>query len=360
MTTPDDESPNETAPAWVAPDAPAEPPPDAPPAMGPPLTEPPIAGPRRTNRFAVVALVAGLLGMVVFAVGFAIAAFVQAGRRGERGKGLAAGGLAASVVWVAAVAAAVTVGPLPPGSAEPGAREDGKVAVTTLRPGTCFSEFEETPDGMFVRPLPCATPHRGEISGETELPDVPYPGEREASDRAWTACRDLTGFLERSRYGKDLELRVAPPDEDAWKDGKRTARCLMSYTGSGRLQAPLDQTMETKTQYTTELAPGDCVEKWSDNGDQPLIPCTKEHEYEVLASFTMHGDEYPGDKGMEKKVLARCVGFARKAWGARPPSEIADLAYAAPDKGGWEGGNRLAFCLVTGVNGPLKRSVVPH
>lgn len=326
----------------------------------PPGAEPPAAVRRRTNRLAVVALITGLVGMVVFAIGFAVAALVQTGRRGEKGKGLAIGGLAASLAWAAAIATVVAVGPPSLGGASgPGARADGKVAVTSMRPGDCFSDFEETADGIFVKPLPCATPHQGELSAETELMDIPYPGAREASDRAWTQCRQRTEFLERSRYGKDLELRVAPPDEDAWNSGDRTARCVMRYTGSGLLPAALDQTIETKTQYTSEISPGDCIKEWDDYGDQPLISCAKEHEYEVLGFHTLRGDEYPGDEKVEKRAFDACDDLARKAWGEDPPSDI-DIAFAGPDRARWEQGMRLVICLVTGLDGPLKRSVVPH
>ncbi|MFA1547313.1 DUF4190 domain-containing protein [Actinomadura chokoriensis] len=352
--------------AWAPPDAPASdaPPPGAPAPTalpGSPPPPPPFAplGPvqRRTNRFAVFALVTGLLGMIVLAVAFAVTALVQTGRRGEKGKGLAVGALAVSAAWVAAVSVAVTVGPLSTGSA---AREDGKVAVTAMRPGDCFSEFEEAPDGLFVRPLPCTTPHQGEVSAEGELPDMPYPGRQDLGNRAWTLCRERTEFLERSRYGKDLQLHTASPDEDAWKDGNRTVKCVMRYTGSGLLPAPLDQTMETKSQYTTELSPGDCVKEWDDNGDQPLIPCTKKHKYEVLAVYTVQGDKYPGAKQLERRALDGCVKRGVKVWGAKPPFDIADVTFALPDRGGWEAGSRLIFCLVTGRDGPLTRSVVPH
>ncbi|MFG2014028.1 DUF4190 domain-containing protein [Actinomadura geliboluensis] len=375
MTTPDDDPPNETPPAWVPPDAPAAPPPPpatAPAAPGPPLAEPltePLTGPLaapptaarpRTNRWAIVALVAGLLGMVLLAVGFAVAAFVQTGRRGEKGTGLAVGGLAASLAWVAAIAVVVTVGPLSPDTSVPAARADGKVAVTSMRPGDCFSEFEESPAGMFVRPLPCTTPHQGEVGAEAELPDVPFPGREEVGNRAWTVCRERTQFLEKSRYGKDLRLHVAPPDEAAWKDGDHAATCVMRYTGSGLLPASLDQTMETKERYTPELQPGDCVKKWDDEGYQPLVPCTEKHEYEVLAFYTMPGGKYPGAAKMDRKALEGCAKRAVEVWRSDPPFDIADMAWAGPDKLGWEAGNRLVICLVTGRNGFLDRSVVPH
>ncbi|MFD0533034.1 septum formation family protein [Actinomadura luteofluorescens] len=194
------------------------------------------------------------------------------------------------------------------------------MTVTAIRPGECFSDFEETRTGLYVRRSSCTTPHQGEVGAEGELPDIPYPGERETADRAWTVCRERTEFLERSRYGSDLKLHVAPPDEDAWKDGRRSATCVMVYKGSGLLPSPLAQTMDTKSRYESELSPGDCVKKWNYDGVQPIIACTEEHEFEVLAVYTMQGGKYPGDKGMEKKVTKDCLKFAREAWGrTRPP-----------------------------------------
>ncbi|MEV4001867.1 septum formation family protein [Actinomadura sp. NPDC049753] len=362
MTTPppSDDVPNETAPssAWASPDAAASP--VVPPAPAPDPVQPAPAG-RRTNRFAVIALVTGLLGLVPIAVGFVVAALVQTGRRGEKGKGLAVGGLVASLAWAAAVA--LTPALLPADMAGPFARGDGKVAVTAMRPGECFGEFEETATAMYVRRSLCTTPHEGEVGAEGELPDIPYPGQKEMTDRAWTVCRERTEFLERSRYGSDLTLYVAPPDQEAWEDGKRTATCVMVYKGSGLLSAPLAQTMETVTRYASELAPGDCVKKWNVYGDQPLVACTKEHEFEVLGLYTLQGDAYPGDEGMGKKVLKGCDEIARKVWGAKPPADVRDstgITYMAPDEDSWEAGGRLAFCLIEGRRGPLKRSVVPH
>ncbi|MEV0667338.1 septum formation family protein [Actinomadura luteofluorescens] len=358
MTTPppSDDVPNDPAPspAWAPPDATA---PSALPPAPAPAPSPPVPARPRPNRFAVIALVTGLLGLIPFAVGFVVAALVQTSRRDEKGKGLAIGGLAASLAWAAAVALALTL--LLANLDGTSVRTDGKVTVTAIRPGECFSEFEETPTGLYVRRSSCTTPHQGEVGAEGELPDIPYPGEREMADRAWTVCRERTEFLKRSRYGSDLRLHVAPPDEDAWKDGRRVATCAMVYKGSGLLPAPLAQTTETRSQYSSELAPGDCIKKWSEYGGQPLIDCTKEHEFEVLAVYTMRGDKYPGDKGMEKRLDKGCLKFARKAWGERPPSDIG-FTYMAPDESGWEAGGRLAFCLVQGRDGPLMRSVVPH
>ena len=361
MTTPPppDGGASGGVPAWAPPDAPL--PAEQPPAAGPPQPRPPTAVPvrRRTNRFAIVALVTGLLGLIPVAASFAVAAFVRTGRRGEKGNGLAAGALAVSLAWAIAIAVVAAVGPPFPGASAPAARADGKVPVGGMRPGDCFSGFEETPAGTVARPMPCTAPHQGEVGADAELPDIPYPGAQQTADRAWAVCRERTEFLERSRYGRDLQLHVVPPDEDDWKDGDRAARCVLRYTGPGRLPAPLDQTMRTKN--AAQLMPGDCVGNWNDDGgDQVLVACAREHEYEVLAVYTPPGGDYPGDKAVAKEARDGCAERAAQAWRSGPPSDIAEMAYAAPHKDAWESGNRTIFCLVTGRKGPLTRSVVPH
>ncbi|SNS11970.1 hypothetical protein SAMN06265355_111134 [Actinomadura mexicana] len=40
----------------------------------------------------------------------------------------------------------------------------------------------------------------------------------------------------------------------------------------------------------------------------------------------MHGDKYPGDGGMEEKVIEGCTKRAGKVWGANPPTDIDDTA----------------------------------
>ncbi|GGQ20569.1 hypothetical protein BKA00_001072 [Actinomadura coerulea] len=359
MTTPppSDDVPNdsEPSPAWAPPDAAASP--IIPPAPAPDVVPPAPAG-RRTNRFAVIALATGLLGLAPVAVGFVIAALVQTGRRGEKGKGLAIGGLVASVAWAAAVA--LTLALLPADVNESSVREDGKVAVIAMRPGECFNEFEEGPAGMFVRRSPCSTPHQGEVGAEGELPNIPYPGEKEVAAGALTVCQERTDFLLGSQYGPDLKLHVAPPDENAWKNGRRAAKCVMLYAGSGRLPTSLDQTLETRSKDTSELLPGDCIRKWEDYGIHPLVPCNRVHQYEVFAVYTMHGDEYPGEEAVEEKVSEGCTKRARKVWGANPPNDIDDTAYVAPTEQSWGYGRRFVICLVEGSPEPLKRSVVPH
>ncbi|GAA1543798.1 hypothetical protein GCM10009678_28130 [Actinomadura kijaniata] len=114
--------------AWAAPDAPAAP---APPTAPSEVPTPSPAGRPRLNRFAIVT------------VGFGIAALVQIGRRGERGRALATGGLAAATAWLFAVGVITIValgelsGPRRDASGRVSAG-GGRTLAPFLRPGDCF------------------------------------------------------------------------------------------------------------------------------------------------------------------------------------------------------------------------------
>ncbi|QKG26292.1 peptidyl-prolyl cis-trans isomerase [Actinomadura verrucosospora] len=370
VTTPPDaddvqETPEEpsAAAAWTPPDtgtAAAPPPPEPAPAPAPPPPGPaPAPAPRRTNRFAIVALLSGVFGLVVFAIGFAIATFVQAGRRGEKGKGLAAAGLAASAVWIAAVLVLAT-GVLEPGGDAPESK-GGKPRVTALLAGDCFTGLQDDRTSVYATKTPCTQPHDGEIGAVITLADAPYPGDGALLIEATKECRDRAGFLLNSRYSDHLELHIDRPRRAAWDKGRHDVTCALRYTGSEKLTSTLASALQGNLQWTTTLQPGDCIKKWSAADKEPVVDCTEPHEAQLFAVFTIQADEYPGDKAIQKKVDEGCTARAKRLWKDKPPSRTTEPVSWGPTREGWESqGSRLAYCLVTGRGGPLKKSVVPH
>jgi hypothetical protein len=326
----------------------------APPAPGP------APAPRRTNRFAIVALLSGIFGLVVFAIGFAIAAFVQAGRRGEKGKGLAAGGLAASAAWITAAVLVLATGVLESGIGDAPQSKGGKPRVTALLAGDCFTDLQDDRTSVYVTKTPCTRPHEGEIGAVVTLADAPYPGDATLLTEATKECRDKAGFLLKSRYSGHLELHIDRPRRAAWVKGHHDVICVLRYTGSEKLTSTLASALQGNLQWTTQLRPGDCIKKWSAADKQPLVECTEPHEYELFAVFTLQGNEYPGEKAIERKADEGCATRAKRLWHGKPPSS-ADPAFWGPTRDGWESqGSRLVYCMVTGRGGPLKKSVVPH
>jgi hypothetical protein len=328
----------------------------------PPGAEPPTAVRRPTNRFAVVALATGLLGMVPFAVGFAAAALVRARRGNEKGTSLAFAGLAASAAWAAAVVAVVV---LAGGSASPAGH--GQVRASALRAGDCFSGAAIKGTDL-VTALPCTRQHENEVIARSALPEEPYPGVGKVYLEARELCANRGLYLQKSRYHDNLEPHLLGPDRESWWRGDREVTCVVHYTGTtGKLTTPLAQTIDPRLKLYNELAMGDCAEDFSeDEAVTATVPCTEPHRSQVFAThwISLDGEyapgdfpPYPGVDHIRKKAIRFCAREARTLFGEHPPPVDVRQQYAAPDEQDWDGGNQAIVCLAS-TKKPLKRSLL--
>ncbi|MEU8120504.1 septum formation family protein [Spirillospora sp. NPDC049024] len=309
----------------------------------------PPAAPARPNRSAVIALVTGAVGLVVIAIGFAVAALVQTRRRGEKGRGLALAALAVSAVWLAAVTVLlVTIG----GDAdeEPPARAAEGPRASALAEGDCYTDFRQAGAKVFARAGPCTRPHQGEVAAKPDLPVLDYPGDRRLAAEGEKACRVQSSSLYAAGRGDEFTLFVARPDKKEWESGERTVTCLLHYTGG-----PKDFRLEKQWSPRSLLAVGDCVGTWSDTAEVDIVDCTTEHEAQVFAKLTLQGEKGPD----EEEVYARCAERARRIFGPKPPAHLL-LRLGGPNEREWAGGEKYALCLVAGKDGPLRRSAVPE
>jgi hypothetical protein len=314
---------------------------------------------RRTNQLAVIALVTGLVGMVVLAVGFAVAALVQAGRRGEKGHGLAIAGLGASAVWV--LVAVVLLAALPfgrPGLGGAGTRRDGLMAIADLGIGDCFTGFTDDGTGGYrAQEKPCTQPHEGEVIARAE---APFSGG--STGWAQQLCGQKTTYLQRSRVREDLEPYYG------WSgDENRTLTCLMRYTGSEPLTTPLTATVDTSLKTYDQLNVGECIDEWEET--EPFtgtVSCKKPHRFQVYAKFTLTTDDssleyggYPGEEALEKKADRGCGKRADKLFRNRRPEQGLQLMYVMPSEDDWYRFVYDIVCLLTPAHGKLKKSLVP-
>ncbi|MFI0409827.1 septum formation family protein [Actinomadura sp. 3N508] len=372
MTTPPPTDDNPDSPGWAPPDAPG---PDAGPAdppglpPGPPaaLEAPSAPVPARTSRLAIAALVTGLCGLVLFAIGFAIAALVRTGRRAEgrpagKGRGLAIGGLAAAAAWIAAavavgVVAAVGAGPFSTGKEGSLSPPKGYVLTSTLKVGDCFSADLYDAAARFVTPSPCQHPHNGEVVGKATLPDAPFPGHRQLTEQAEKACEEKVPASVKA--ADDLKLRTDVPDKTQWRAGTRGVTCMIVLVANHALVTPL-AALNIGPPPQSEPKRGDCVEEWDSPEPPRIVDCTVKHKYQVYAVYEMREGKYPGENALVELSAAECAKHAIKVWGARVPLHLVDPNAATPTKESWNEGYRKVFCVVSGKKGPLKRSVVPH
>ncbi|MFB4304096.1 septum formation family protein [Actinomadura sp. NTSP31] len=337
-----------------------DPPQSAPPA--PPVGAPPsadAAAPRRTNRFAIVALVTGLIGLVVFAIGFAIAAFVQTGRRGEKGRGLAIGALAASAVWIIAAVVVASVLSTGTGAGTPAASatKNGKPRVTTLGAGACFSDYEEDHNRIYVTITGCTLPHEGDIGAQITLPDLPYPGDARFVSQATKLCKQKTDGLTDNRYRDHVELRVDRPGRSDWEHGDRHITCVLHYTGSEELSAPLVH-MTRGVKQAGELAFGDCVKTWNRNALSLLIvDCETDHEIQVYTSYGLLDETYPPLRKLQEEAFEGCDERAKKVLASSVPKG-AEIVFTYPSVDEWNRGYRVVLCMVERSDVPLRHSLL--
>lgn len=277
------------------------------------IPDPPAPQPvrARTKRLAIVALVTGLLGLAVCAIGVAVMTGDEEG---------------------------TTAAPV---------AEDGRASA--LRADDCFRGFRQQGAKIFAQAVPCTSPHEGEVKGKPVLPILDYPGDARLASEGEKACKVQSSSLYAAGRDGEFTLLVDRPDEKAWKSGEHAVTCLLRYTGGSK-----DFRLEGQSTSLGYLEAGDCVGTWHDTGEVDVVECTKKHEVQVLARMMLDGDREPD----EEKVFALCAQRARKLFGAKAPADLV-LRLGGPNKREWASGQHYALCLAANEKGALTRSVIP-
>jgi hypothetical protein len=105
------------------------------------------------------------------------------------------------------------------------------------------------------------------------------------------------------------------------------------------------------------LRPGDCVNSGGDGLSFTLLSCSKPHDAEVFATFTLTGSSWPGAAAIQQDAGNGCAD--RLSGYLNPQLANAGLAqeYVYPDKTAWQDGERSVVCEVSSPTGPLTGSV---
>ncbi|MFI5890921.1 DUF4190 domain-containing protein [Actinoplanes sp. NPDC051513] len=196
------------------------------------------------NGFAIAALVAGILGGVMFSLAFGITALIQLRRSGQRGRGLAIAGLACSGVWVLTVVVLIVslmVSGIRSDVTAGSSSDRGGVSASSTRgsdpaaitatgyaPGDCLDDVD---DYDTMRKVNCTVGHDGEVFAVFNLPNRPWPGESEVSDEADERCGNYLDSYVEQPYA--FEYFSYYPSEDLWP-GDRSVICI-AYDQEGQL-----------------------------------------------------------------------------------------------------------------------------
>jgi Septum formation len=181
----------------------------------PPGYYPPPPAPK-TNWWAVVSLITGVIGMVLLSVIFGIVGLNRA-KYGQGGRGLAIAGLVLSGLWVLGAAVLVvfllTVG-------------RGTMSATDVKVGDCLKEIPGNSRVFTVDTIGCDETHAGEVFAVLMMPEGDFPGQS-AIDAYQNKCEPaLASYAPSSITDDSVHLYVLYPTEETWKQGDRAVTCV--------------------------------------------------------------------------------------------------------------------------------------
>lgn len=186
---------------------------------------------RRTDPYAVAALVCGVLPLVPFALITGVIALIRSSGGRRAGRAAAVSGLVLAVAWAAAgttVAVVLTAGRP---SATP--RHLLRGTVFALHAGQCADTARDGVKDVHV--IPCAQPHQAEIYATFRLAGARWPGLSALSARARAGCLSrVGGYLNPALLGTSLTGSYVFPGKSTWKAGGRSVVCEIRGS-SGRL-----------------------------------------------------------------------------------------------------------------------------
>lgn len=190
---------------------------------------------RRTNGFAVAALVFGIIGGVLLAVIFGIVALVQIPKKNQKGKGLAFAGLVLAGAWTLAIVAAIVAIIMTSASRDSSGEitDAGDVSAFKLETGDCVSDLELSRAITSLPAVPCDEPHQAEVVGVFDLPDGEYPSGAELTSQADAGCADrLSLYAPTAMNDSSLQISYLYPLEKQWPTDREVVCFAVATTGT--------------------------------------------------------------------------------------------------------------------------------
>jgi len=206
-------------------------------AVGPGMPGGPVPGSAGRSGKAIAALVLSLIGVVLFAVIFAISALREIKRTGKRGRGMAVTALALSGVWVVAL---FGIGAWV--ASHQAQRDDtgtvvagGDVGVASLALGDCLRDLPGAGGGEKVTDLsavPCTQPHRGEVFALITMTAGKWPGTAVVNGQAEAQCPGrMATYAPKHATDASLEVLYLAPLQESWDIPKgRDIVCIATTT----------------------------------------------------------------------------------------------------------------------------------
>ncbi|MBS1695341.1 MAG: DUF4190 domain-containing protein [Actinobacteria bacterium] len=174
------------------------------------------APPAKTNWWAVVSLVFGVLGGVLVSVVCGIVALNKT-KNGASGRGMAIAGLVLSGLWVLLLAVGIAfyliVG-------------KGQVDAMDVAEGDCIGAIPDSSLVSSVQVVSCEESHTGEVFAVLTMPEGDFPGQDAIEDYQGRCEPALAVYAPAAMLDPDTGLFVLYPTAESWGRGDRTVTCI--------------------------------------------------------------------------------------------------------------------------------------
>ena len=180
---------------------------------------------QRQDRYALVAFITSLPGLVPIAVVLAGIALRRIKRTGGHGKRLAYGALVVSLCWMIAIGVAVALG-------LDGLRREGigrTVSISQVEVGRCFDANLEAEALRVVRIADCAVAHTGEAYATVRANLAGLSAEQTGSVATQQCATAFNAFVGKPYERSELDMYYVVLEDRAVADGN--VLCLLGMPG---------------------------------------------------------------------------------------------------------------------------------
>jgi hypothetical protein len=105
------------------------------------------------------------------------------------------------------------------------------------------------------------------------------------------------------------------------------------------------------------LQPGQCVDTGSDALKVTVLSCTRPHDAEVFAVYSLPATAWPGASTVEADAGDGCANRFDSYIDPQLAGASLTQQYVYPNQAAWQAGERTVVCEVSAVNGQLTGSV---
>jgi hypothetical protein len=172
--------------------------------------------PPKTNWWAIVSLIFGILGGVLISVICGIVGLNRA-RQGQGGRGLAIAGLVLSGLWVLLIVAGIAFYFL---------MGKGTVTATEVEVGDCLAEIPDSARVLTVETVGCDQPHAGEVYAVLTMPDGNFPAQAAIEEYQDRCQPELAAYSPAAMQDDSVQMYVLYPTPETWEQGDRAVTCI--------------------------------------------------------------------------------------------------------------------------------------